>query len=126
MENKIKLLPKELSSKIFYYVGNFHPFINELKQIILRLNDKKIHYDENNCIYSYESIINDTGYELKISYKDDFGNFEYIKRVTISEILLITITNERLMILDDDFFEITLENILIKLNFDIFYIMIIE
>ena len=126
MENKIKLLPKELSSKIFYYVGNSHPFINELKQIILRLNDKKTHYDENNCIYSYESIINDTGYELKISYKDDFGNFEYIKRITISEILLITITNERLMILDDDFFEITLENILIKLNFDIFYIMIIE
>lgn len=122
MEN-ISHLPRELTSKIFYYVGNTSPHIIELKKVISKLNSSKTITDINDNIYSYESIVKGDGwYIFKIFYSDFIGDFYYSRIMSISQAILLSITRRYLIVLEDYYEEITLD----KLGFDIFNVKFVE
>jgi hypothetical protein len=118
MEN----LPRELISKIFYYIGNTSPHIIELKNVISKLHSSKTIMDHNST-YSYESIVKDDGwYIFKIFFSDFIGDFYYSRIMSISQAILLCITRRYLIILEDYYEEITLD----KLGFDIFNVRFVE
>lgn len=120
MEN----LPRELTSKIFYYIGNTSPHIIELKNVISKLHSSKTIMDDvQDNIYSYESIVKDDGwYIFKIFFSDFIGDFYYSRIMSISQAILLCITRRYLIILEDYYEEITLD----KLGFDIFNVKFVE
>jgi hypothetical protein len=135
MEN-IALLPSELSSKIFYYVGNTNPCVNELKMIINKMsNDDKCitavsknfsriseiydEYDEYYCYYI--RTITDESFGISINVDTVFGDFFYTRKMDISTALLFAINNRPCMVIEKCF-----ENIINKLKFNIFNISFVD
>ena len=117
----ITFLPRELTSKIFYYVGNTSQYVGQLKKVVSMLNDSKSYYDENENLYSYSSIINDDEYSLNILYSDFIGDFEYRKKMNVSKAILLAITRKYCIIIEDNYQEITMN----MLKFNIFNILFV-
>lgn len=134
----METLPLEISSKIFYYVGNTSPYIDEIKKAVSTIrgcnsekcyticNKKKGYYygnynlfsDSNDDYYTYYIFMANEIYFVSIGIYTDNGNFIYSKSMNISEALLYQITGKRFMEIDERF-----RNIIInKLKFDIFNI----
>lgn len=134
----METLPLEISSKIFYYVGNTSPYIDEIKKAVSTIrgcnsekcyticNKKEDYYygnyscfsDSNDDYYSYYIFIANEIYFVSIGIYTDDGNFIYSKSMNISQALLYQITGKLCMEIDERF-----RNIIInKLKFDIFNI----
>jgi len=118
----IAFLPRELTSKIFYYVGNTSPYVCQLKKVVSMLNDSKSYYDENENLYSYSSLIKDDEYSLNILYSDFIGDFEYRKKMNVSKSILLAITRKYCIIIEDNYQEITMN----MLKFNIFNILFVD
>jgi hypothetical protein len=120
----IAFLPRELTSKIFLYVGNTVPYIKELADVVSKLNDSKTYCDRNDNVYSYESSIDDEEhiYRLYILYSDFIGDFMYRKEMNVSKAILLAITRKCCVIIEDYYQEVTMN----KLNFDIFNIVFVD
>ena len=131
---RIRLLPKELSSKIFYYVGNTNRYVQQFKKVVCMLNNKKntcetknkFYYHKMDEMYSYSSFIKDDEYFLDILYRetDKIGTLtlEYRKKMNVSKAILLAITRKYCFIFEENFQKI----VLTKLNFNLFNIKFIN
>ena len=119
MEQRISILPKELSSKIFYYIGNNRSFVKELKNVMSLLSDEKF-YSDNIYNFSrplyihYSSYLENEIYNLDISYNDFSGDHKTKKKLNISSALLLSITRRPFRCLEIE------STILSSLGFDVF------
>jgi hypothetical protein len=122
---RIQLLPKELSSKIFYYVGNTNRYVQQFKKVVYMLNNNK-NTCEKDEMYSYSSFIKDDEYFLDILYRetDKIGTLtlEYRKKMNLSKAILLAITRKYCFIMEENFQKI----VLTKLNFNLFNIKFID
>lgn len=134
----METLPLEICSKIFYYVGNTSPYIDELKKAVLNIsgcnsekcysiyNKKENYYygnyscfsDSNDDYYSYYIFIANEIYFVSISIYTDNGNFNYNKTMNISQALLYKITGKCCLEIDERFIDIIIN----KLMFNVFNI----